>query len=375
MDKHSSFFARAKDQGLVWDGIAFAPIAGLGNGVKATRPLKTGDVVLTVPASTFRTLSTLSPRVVEALPDHMSLHGRLAADLSLDNTPEFAQWSALFPSISDLETALPFFWPKAIQELLPAPAKASLEAQTKRLNRDKTQVVRELPDIPPSTFTYYWMVVNSRSFYLPTPEMQALDFIDRLVLMPVADLFNHADAGCRTTFSPDGYQFAADRDYAEGEEVKICYGDHTNDFLLVEYGFVQRFSRWDKVFLDDVILPKLDVHRKTVLNRRKLLGSYEIGPEMLGCPRTQAVLRLLFCGRGQWEKFVRGNSDGKESQADANALLETLLAEYEELVNQRIETIAGVHDGLEAQRRVLMDRWKQIELVVSLTREALRAKI
>ena len=67
-----------------------------------------------------------------------------------------------------------------------------------------------------------------------------------------------SDVGCDVTFSPSGYTICADRDIAPGEEVSISYGNHSNDFLLAEYGFILAENRWDEIRLDDILIELID---------------------------------------------------------------------------------------------------------------------
>jgi hypothetical protein len=122
---------------------------------------------------------------------------------------------------------------------------------------------------------------------------------DRLAILPIADLFNHAGVRCESEFSPEKFTFIADRGYCVGEEVHLSYGSHSNDFLLAEYGFVLTDNRWDAVCLEDAILPFLNEEQKNVLKDRGFLGNYMLDPEPGGCFRTQPALRILCCAREQ----------------------------------------------------------------------------
>ena len=104
---------------------------------------------------------------------------------------------------------------------------------------------------------YAWLLVKTRTFYHVNPEMEKLSPNDRLALLPLGDLFNHADTSCQVSFSPQGYTIAADREDIEGEEVCRCYGDHPNDLLLSECSFLLVKNKWDKVCLGDELPPRL----------------------------------------------------------------------------------------------------------------------
>jgi len=93
-------------------------------------------------------------------------------------------------------------------------------------------------------------------------------------------------------------------EYHAGEEIYVSYGAHTNDFLLAEYGFVLMANRWDKICLDDVILPRLSPVQKKLLQDRELFGPFLLDIKTLGCRKTQAAIRLLCpCSRPKWDAF------------------------------------------------------------------------
>ena len=92
-------------------------------------------------------------------------------------------------------------------------------------------------------YLHCWMLVNTRSFYYTTPSMERLPHDDKLAILPIADLFNHADVGYESEFSPKKFTFILDRGYCVGEEVHMSYGSHSNDFLPAEYGFVLTDNR------------------------------------------------------------------------------------------------------------------------------------
>ncbi|CAE7876601.1 unnamed protein product [Symbiodinium sp. KB8] len=79
-------------------------------------------------------------------------------------------------------------------------------------------------------------VIMSRAFKIPKGS-------DRLVLIPIVDIANHAAthrlANADVRNNADGsVSMVAVRDIAKREEVRICYGEYTNEQLLFCYGFV-----------------------------------------------------------------------------------------------------------------------------------------
>ena len=215
-------------------------------------------------------------------------------------------------------------------------------------------------------YLHSWMLVNTRSFYYTTPSMERLPHNDRLAILPVADLFNHADVGCEAKFSSEKYTFIADRGYCAGEEVHISYGTHSNDFLLAEYGFVPTDNRWDVVCLDDAILPCLNEEQKNALKDRGFLNKYMLDQETGGCFRTQVALRILCCTREQWEQFVDFDG-GEEFSHKVRGFLMQILEKFLTTIHQTLKDIQNLDIGQKCQREILMKRWGQIETTVVLT--------
>ena len=230
-------------------------------------------------------------------------------------------------------------------------------------------------------YLYHWLLVNTRTFYhdLSQSTLPRLPAGDRMALQPVADLFNHADAGCGVAFDEEQFIISADRDYAEGEEVYISYGAHSNDFLLVEYGFVLERNRWDEVELDEVLLPELTERQKGLLEEKGFLGNYVLDAETV-CFRTEVAVRLLSMPLVRdWERFVdegeEGGEDGSEEvQRRADRILVGILRTFLDKVWAVKAELIEVTPGEEGQREMLMNRWRQIEGLLEATIRRLEIK-
>ncbi|CAI4214496.1 unnamed protein product [Parascedosporium putredinis] len=159
-----------------------------------------------------------------------SVHGLLAASLALqaatDDYPT-APWRAAFPRLADLRRSTPFF-PPALRAgpLLPGPARDLVAAQDAKFAAD-----------------WGWW---SR----------------RAVLV-------HGLVG------------GGGEEYGAGEEVYICYGRHSGDFLLAEYGFSPDENAWDEVSLDEVVEPWS--RRGRARGPTDPRGAAALGPVPAGC--------------------------------------------------------------------------------------------
>lgn len=71
-----------------------------------------------------------------------------------------------------------------------------LYRQEQKLKADWESVSKVFPDQALPEYTYYWLVVNTRSFYFDILEGEVpKSHDDRMVLCPFVDYFNHSDHG------------------------------------------------------------------------------------------------------------------------------------------------------------------------------------
>lgn len=388
--------------------------------VIATEPIPKDTEVLTVPVSTLRTRDTVPRHLAQALPPDLSVHGLLAADLALNQPAkvrEYAAWNAVVPTWDDIQLSMPLTWPASLTARLPPAAKRLLDKQRTKFERDWSLVAAIFPlkqDTTPhpvdttcsrETYLYAWLLVNTRTFYFVTPKTEKLPKEDHMVLQPVADLFNHTDrGGCHVTFAHDeSFSFRTTRAYEKGDEVHISYGPHSNDFLLVEYGFVLAANAWDEARLDDVLVPALTRAQKESLEEAGFLGNYVLDRETV-CHRTQVAARLFLTGNNNnshtrygslsmedWRRFVSGQDDGEGSQKRVDGIIVALLKDYlavvakevraieevrfeeaeeEEALNEKTTTAMALMN--ETRRELLLKRWGQIEDLVADTIDRLQ---
>ncbi|KAL6832356.1 hypothetical protein V8C40DRAFT_234761 [Trichoderma camerunense] len=355
----------AKAQGVVIRSIEPSSIPGRGTGILATRKIKAEEEILTVPLRVLRRLESVSTRVREKLPADTTIQGLLAADLALDKTPYFKPWKAVLPKMSDFEAGIPMLWPRELSDLLPLESRDNLRKREKEFQSNWSVFRDAFPEVPYEEYTYAWMIVNTRTFYNETPETLKYPWEDRLALIPVADLFNHSDDGCKVYYSPNAYHIVADRAYKKGEELFISYSRHSNDYNLLEYGFIPDENPSDDVYIDDVVFPKLSKSHKEELKKRDLLGEYPLGSSTEEFRRTQGVLRLLCCTTKQFHEFLDGTEKERLVQDRVDAYLVGLLEELlSDVVVKRLQQIEELKVGREDQRALLAKRWMQIEGLV-----------
>ena len=197
-----------------------------------------------------------------------------------------------------------------------------LTAQQSNLERDYLSIHNIHLGISKSLFTYTWLIINTRTFYwsyldlpnahpcLPKKRPQ-LTSNNYYVMCPFIDYFKHSNKGYNSKADKKGYSVTANRAYKAGEEVYFSYGSHTNDFLLVKYGFILKKNKCDSLPLNHLILSQLSSNQVRVLKEDRFYGSYTLLPTALTiCHRTQAIIRLFTLPSRRYTAFISGTNKG-----------------------------------------------------------------
>ena len=146
----------------------------------------------------------------------------------------------------------------------------------------------------------------------------------------------------------------------------ISYWNHSNDFLLTEYGFILPEegggNQWDEIPLDAFILPLFSAKQKERLEERRFLGKYILDRKDV-CYRTQVALRILVLPIRKWERFVDGLEDMEDEQGAVDRVLGKVLKNLKIEVQGKMESVEGLKEdvGMKCQRDMLRRRWMQIE--------------
>jgi len=210
-----------------------------------------------------------------------------------------------------------------------------------------------------------------------------------MALNPFADYFNHTSfpaptnpsdpapttnslhpSPCDVSFTTAGYTITTSAPVKKGEEIYISYGNHSNDFLLTEYGFIlpstPHPNHWDEVPLDAYILPLFSSTQKDKLSELGFLGKYVLDPREV-CYRTQTALRVLCMPIGRWQRIAEGFDDGEKYQEEVNQILLKALNTYLKDAKKSLKAVEAAEEGLEDQRHLLARRWKQIRILLQVT--------
>ncbi|KAF2460662.1 hypothetical protein BDY21DRAFT_170932 [Lineolata rhizophorae] len=372
---HEEFMDWARENEVQIDGIAAAKFNGRGIGIVAKNDLKENERILFVPEK------MLFSNTVFALKDwrmtkSQTVHGRLASRLALthrdsnENNPCDNKWTMVWPSQQEMELAMPICWPPPLQEQLPPYAKSLLDKQKRKFDKDLAEFEKDAPLNLRDVFKYYWLVVNTRCFYWNYPNRKDGKLMakrikqnpdDAMALAPFIDYFNHADEGCTVMATEDGFTVNANRYYKAGEEVYVSYGSHSNDFLLVEYGFILENNKWDETILDTCLIPMLNDEQKDRLESHGFLGNYTLDASQI-CYRTQVALLVLVLPAKEWLSVIEKGED-----VDQNTVKEPcrdLLSRYIVKIDK---SLAGLRNAPGNQRRqILIARWRQVRRLATI---------
>ncbi|PGH26715.1 hypothetical protein AJ80_01661 [Polytolypa hystricis UAMH7299] len=399
--KHEEFTKWTKSQNIKINGVAAARFPGKGVGIVALRDINAGEVVVSVPRSSMLSIEKIPKEFQEKFPKDIAVLALFAAYLCCGG--EFKQtyplWRAVWPTHEDFEEYLPILWLEQLRALLPPAASGKWSTLTKRqpgspeydsdpqnilpkqqekLEKGFHAVKQVFPEVSFEEYSYYWLASNTRCFYyVPAGAKPPKDRNDAMALCPFADYFNHTDEGvsCKVLYDDYEYSFQADRSYDKGEELFVSYGNHTNDVLLTEYGFVPEQNKWDAIFLDDVILKDLSGENLQDLEWERYLGNYQItdsGP----CFRTEMAACIKYMPAEDWARYAAGDQPQSFSQKKTNAIISGWIREYVKEANHAILELTkileeGGGSSVDSRAQTILRRWRQILALCNTVLESL----
>jgi len=367
MELHEKLTEWAVSRGTKLNGITAHRFPGKGMGIIAQRNIQAGEVLMTSPMSTIRTELTIPEAVSKPISLPCSVNGLLAAELALDKSSSHELWRSGLPKMQDFKESMPVMWPMELQHLLPPSAQSILAKQHTKISLDYEAVGVAFADLPYDVYCHNWLLVSTRTFYYTAPEVTSppANSDECLAIIPYADYFNHGDTGCKVQYSPSEYEMTADRPYKKGEEVHISYGNHSNDFLLVEYGFILEENQWDQIDLDELMTPLFSPTQAATLREERYWGNFVLDRATV-CYRTQVALRLLCMPLKRWRRsLANGFDEDDKYQAPMNALLFGVLNSYMNLVDEIIHQVNALECGRSPQGDTIRRRWEQVRSLVS----------
>jgi hypothetical protein len=155
---------------------------------------------------------------------------------------------------------------------------------------------------------------------------------------------------------------------APGEEILATYGSHSNDKLLVHYGFICTASDGgpspdDGIRLDDLIIPKLEPATRDQLQDVGFLGNYNLSPATNEiCFKTEVAVRAALLSSNEWEYFISNGEDlGQDHSRHVRSYIVGIFITYWEDVFDILQKVDLLEDGnADVAKALLNARWEQI---------------
>lgn len=168
--------------------------------------------------------------------------------------------------------------------------------------------------------------------------------------------------------SPTRLQHSSNNHTDSGEEILATYGAHSNDKLLVHYGFLHSSPTGstgadDEIRLDAIILPNLSSTLKDQLQDVGFLGGYALSPETGEiCFKTEVAIRATLLTANEWEYFVsRGEDLSEDRTREVRGLVKKWLREYRPHVTGMTEAVdEGAGHCWKSAHELAKARWRQI---------------
>ncbi|PYH80763.1 ribosomal N-lysine methyltransferase [Aspergillus uvarum CBS 121591] len=414
-EQHEAFTEWALSQGIIINGVSPARFPGRGLGMIATRHVEKDEAIVTVPHEAMLTPSRIPTSFSSRFPDGTPTHALYAAYLTNGDPADlepYTLWRRTWPTRADFEASMPILWPASFRHTThsePSPAAAAssrpkpnvpsktvallppsisgqwttiptsprahdyetthqnlLAQQEQRLRRDWDIVVSVFPNTDWDEFTYYWLIVNTRSFFYLMPGQESPeDRNDAMALLPFADYFNHSDVACNVNFDGHHYVFRAAKEYDEGDEIYMSYGPHPNDFLFTEYGFYLEENESETLYLDAIIFRDLSPKLQEELDFHQYLGNYQLTAGGV-CYRTEIAAAITYMRPKDWQDHVLGYSSQSVDERRSAEVVRNWIGAYIEEADTAIRYLESVLPGESDQFhpekvRTLLNRWRQIE--------------
>ncbi|KAE8379225.1 SET domain-containing protein [Aspergillus bertholletiae] len=397
-EEHEQFTEWAISQGIIANGVGPARFPGRGLGMIAKRNIEEDEAIVTVPLKAMLTPERIPSSFADKFPDGTPTHALYAAFFTNGNPEdleEFKAWRKTWPSRQDFEESMPVLWSESLRNYLPPSISSHwrsikcgrdrlqyetshqnlLAQQEQRLRSAWDIVVSVFPVTDWETFSYHWLIVNTRSFFYLMPGQEPPeDRNDAMALLPLADYFNHSDVACNVKFDGEKYVFRATKHYDEGEEIYMSYGPHPNDFLFAEYGFYLDENESETLYLDDIILKDLSPLLQEELEFQQYYGNYQLTATGV-CYRTEIAAYINYMPLEDWRNYALGYStkgaDEKRSEAIIQGWIRSYLNEADTTITTLKEIGSSQADQKNQQRtKMLRKRWTQIRDLCAKASEA-----
>lgn len=126
--------------------------------------------------------------------------------------------------------------------LMPEPYRTRLKLAKSKWSEKKKKIIDTLKlnsfDVP-DDLDLAWKRLNTRTVYLNDDSQKSMDPTRNWALVPFLDCLNHSSRACsKTRIRNDRFELVTEQQIEKDEQVFISYGQHSDTFLMIEYGFI-----------------------------------------------------------------------------------------------------------------------------------------
>ncbi|XP_026865949.2 SET domain-containing protein 4 isoform X1 [Electrophorus electricus] len=381
-----------KERGFNSRSLIPASFTDTGRGLMATRPIKAGNILISLPETCLLTTSTvlksyMGEYIKRWKPPVSPLQALCSFLIAERHHAAASAWS---PYIKVLPTSYtcPAYFSDDILDLLPWGIRKKASGQKERVrelylySRPFFSSLQPLFSLPvEDLFTYdafrwAWCSVNTRTVYMEHAQSDCLSREGNdYALAPYLDLLNHSpnvqvEAGFNKVSRC--YEIRSIQGCRRFQQAFICYGPHDNQRLLLEYGFVAPGNLHRVVYVDVGAL-MLCLHKGDKQLQQKLLFLEENGflsDLTFGADgpswRLMTALRLLSLRPEQhasWKSVLLGAAVSQDREEWCVHKAQTLWQRLSDDATDALKKLAELTDSADQARM------EQLVVVESLRRE------
>uniref|UniRef100_T2M431 SET domain-containing protein 4 n=1 Tax=Hydra vulgaris TaxID=6087 RepID=T2M431_HYDVU len=268
---YAGLFSWSLNNGLVLKAVTPKVFKKTGRGLKTTKSVSPGDLIIALPLNLLITFDTILENndLNFIFRNHPSICQKYLFILFLLIEKKKGENSYFFHYLNTLPEnfSTPSYISQDEMQLCPN----FIQEETGLQNRQILNAIKHISCIHSliandlscidSEVKWAWNVINTRSVYFNAKHLKCFKNISSInvdfALAPVLDLLNHNDtANVVAGFnkSTKHYEVHTNDIYTPGSQLFINYGPHSNRKLFCEYGFVLPFNMNDTIPIPSDIL-------------------------------------------------------------------------------------------------------------------------
>jgi len=336
------------------EGVEIDEFEHQGLGLKVTKELKKGELVISIPRKVFMSTETAKVSSLSALIEKDPMLQKmpnvsLALHLLVEKNSPASFWEPYINILPSSYTTVLYFTPDDFKELRGSPALEDALKQFKYVSRQYAYFYRKFQSmILRDYFTfdeYRWAVSTVMTRQNQVPSSNDMSQMAN-TLIPFWDMANHDNGELSTDFDDekDCTLCMAHKDFELGQQFTIFYGVRANIDLLVHNGFVFESNE------DDCLTLKLGISKNDALIHEKVnileeLSIARNGLFFIGCnldekpldPALLAFLRVLCFTKKEIDDF-QGNHEKICSLSEPNTTDDQVIKDVDKRVYQYLQT-------------------------------------